>query len=470
MAILNKTDFEAKYVSNVGGGAIFKDNTTGDISALDMRNFADDIADSLGFITGGTEFWPLSGTGTLTGNVSISGSGTRSLEFIDITSFDIGCTTLAIATGGATRLTFESDGSWNIGGSNGTSGQVLTSNGSAAAPTWQASGGISGLTTNRIPKAASATTLDDSELYQTSSLIGLGTTSPDRKFHIEVDDATNNAVTYLQRLTHTTSGSPANGIGVGIEFEIETSASNNEIGATIEALASDVTAGNEEVDTVFRNMLAGTLRESLRITPLGSSFLYTLGSTSPGATRSILADGSDTNVAISLTSKGTGTVSLANGDSTGYLQITSTNVNLAAPNRFDTLFSFSSTATVDPCLRIHRETTGTAAAGIGARLEYSIETAPANGEIGVTIDAVATDVTSTSEDFDCIINTMAAGATAAERARINVDGIAIPATAAYYIGPVATNGSWRFIQSGDDLLVQQRESGTYNTKHTFSGA
>lgn len=46
MAALTKEDFEAKYTTNAGGAAVFKDNTTGDISAGDMRDFADDIADS----------------------------------------------------------------------------------------------------------------------------------------------------------------------------------------------------------------------------------------------------------------------------------------------------------------------------------------------------------------------------------------------------------------------------------------
>jgi hypothetical protein len=39
-----------------------------------------------------------------------------------------------------------------------------------------------------------------------------------------------------------------------------------------------------------------------------------------------------------------------------------------------------------------------------------------------------------------------------------------------YLGPILTDGTWRFRKSGDDLLVEQREAGTYNTKHTFSGA
>lgn len=46
MAQLNKTDFEAKYAAPTGGAAVFKDNTTGDIGADDMRSLGDDIADS----------------------------------------------------------------------------------------------------------------------------------------------------------------------------------------------------------------------------------------------------------------------------------------------------------------------------------------------------------------------------------------------------------------------------------------
>jgi len=49
-----------------------------------------------------------------------------------------------------------------LNGSVGTSGQVLTSAGAGATPTWTTpSGGISGLTTNRIPYATSSTTLGD---------------------------------------------------------------------------------------------------------------------------------------------------------------------------------------------------------------------------------------------------------------------------------------------------------------------
>jgi hypothetical protein len=85
---------------------------------------------------------------------------------------------------------------------------------------------------------------------------GFGIT-PEVRLHARVDDATTNAVTNLLKLTHTTSGTPANGIGVGMQFEVETSANNNEIGATIEAVASDVTSTSEDFYLSLKTMIAG---------------------------------------------------------------------------------------------------------------------------------------------------------------------------------------------------------------------
>lgn len=91
--------------------------------------------------------------------------------------------------------------------------------------------GITGLTTNRIPKAASATTINDSEIYQNSTSIGIGTTSPDSKLHVfsnsagavsattnTVLTAENNGHTYISLLAPNTSesgvmfGRPSNNV------------------------------------------------------------------------------------------------------------------------------------------------------------------------------------------------------------------------------------------------------------------
>lgn len=108
-------------------------------------------------------------------------------------------------------------------------------------------------------------------LYNGHFGIGItGAATPDRRLHSEVDDATNNAVTQALRLTHTTSGTPAAGIGVGMEFEVETSASNNEVGATIEAIAADATSTSEDFDLVVKLMTAGAaVAEKFRVRSTG---------------------------------------------------------------------------------------------------------------------------------------------------------------------------------------------------------
>jgi len=98
---------------------------------------------------------------------------------------------------------------------------------------------------------------------------GIGGTDafPTRRFNVEEDSAATATVTQVARLTSTSSGTPANGIGVGQEFEVETAAGNNEVGATIETVCTDVTATSEDFAMSFLQMVAGstTLVESLRL-------------------------------------------------------------------------------------------------------------------------------------------------------------------------------------------------------------
>lgn len=97
-------------------------------------------------------------------------------------------------------------------------------------------------------------------------IVGVGTTSPDRMLHVEHDTSATNTVTDVLRLTSTSTGTPAAGIGVGMEFEVETAAGNNEVGAVIEAVTTDVTATAEDFDLVFSTMEAGAAAtEGMRI-------------------------------------------------------------------------------------------------------------------------------------------------------------------------------------------------------------
>lgn len=48
------------------------------------------------------------------------------------------------------------------------------------------------------------------------------------------------------------------------------------------------------------------------------------------------------------------------------------------------------------------------------------------------------------------------------------DKIELGATEALYFGKNDTNGSWRLIRSGNDLVIQRREMGSWVTKSTIS--
>ena len=61
--------------------------------------------------------------------------------------------------------------------------------------------------------------------------------------------------------------------------------------------------------------------------------------------------------------------------------------------------------------------------------------------------------------------------TGAATSLLDVGGdVEIGAANAYYWGDPTTDGSWRAMQSGDDLIFQQRESSVWNTKQTIPGA
>jgi len=95
--------------------------------------------------------------------------------------------------------------------------------------------------------------------------VGIGHAVPDRLLHIEQDTATTNAVQYLQRLTETSSGTVATGLGVGMEFELE-----NETQATmyVAGTISTLWAAEASVnaDMVFQTMSGASLSEAARFT------------------------------------------------------------------------------------------------------------------------------------------------------------------------------------------------------------
>lgn len=97
--------------------------------------------------------------------------------------------------------------------------------------------------------------------------IGIGTLAPDRKFHVEDETAVTNAINYLERLTALSTGTPAVGIGVGIEFEIETTGGNFEI-VPLQAKVTAVGAGAEAIIWEGQQMAAGALQDAFGVSPI----------------------------------------------------------------------------------------------------------------------------------------------------------------------------------------------------------
>ena len=108
--------------------------------------------------------------------------------------------------------------------------------------------------------------------------VGIGINAPATKLHIQQTNAATNSVTRLLRIDNYSTGTPANGIGVGLEFGVETTDNNLEIGAAIEAVVTDVTATSEDFDIVFRTMGAGAAAaERVRISSNTTSTSTTTG-------------------------------------------------------------------------------------------------------------------------------------------------------------------------------------------------
>jgi hypothetical protein len=118
-----------------------------------------------------------------------------------------------------------------------------------------------------------------SDLYLAdSSVIYLGNDQDVTISHIsdtgialEATSDSTNSVKELMNLTHTTTGTPAAGIGTDIAFTVETSSNNNEKGMILETVTTDVTSGQEDFDFVVKLMENGSsAAEKLRLTSAGN--------------------------------------------------------------------------------------------------------------------------------------------------------------------------------------------------------
>lgn len=125
-----------------------------------------------------------------------------------------------------------------------------------------------------------------------------------------------------------------------------------------------------------------------------------------------------------------------------------------------------------PIITCYRTTTSTAAAGIGMIMPFYIQNSAGSNVLAAYTQVKLTNATAGSEkaEYSICVNS-------AVRLKIDDSNNVVAQTGvnyvvqsgdAYYYGDTATDGSWRSIRAGNNLLHQRRESGTWVTKQTIS--
>ena len=150
---------------------------------------------------------------------------------------------------------------------------------------------------------------DDVSLSSDAAVINLGADSEVNITHVadtgvtlNVENSTTNAVTDVLKLQAQSSGTPAVGIGTGIEFSTETAAGTLETGGVVESVTTGLTPGSEEFDMIFKTMSTGTAAaERLKLNGSGA----TVGNVNVNGNT---VSSTDTNGDINLSPNGTGTV------------------------------------------------------------------------------------------------------------------------------------------------------------------
>ena len=161
---------------------------------------------------------------------------------------------------------------------------------------------------------------------------------------LNVENSGTNSVTDILKLQAQSSGTPAVGIGTGIEFSTETAAGNLETGGVIESSASGLTPTSEEFDMIFKTMSSGgAAAERLKLNGSGA----TIGNINVDGNTIV---STDSNGNIVLTPNGTGIVDI-NGNGVdidgGAIDGAIIGANDAAAGTFTTLSASTLGAALD---------------------------------------------------------------------------------------------------------------------------
>ena len=259
------------------------------------------------------------------------------------------------------------------------------------------------------------------------------------------DTSTTNAVQDVLTVRSSTTGTPAAGLGVGIEFDVEDAGGVEQQGSIDVALTTE-TDSAEDADMIFSINTAGSVAEVLRLVAAssattGDSVTITQNTTETDAIVDILSLANVTGTAANNTGLG---ITWDFEDAGGAEEQASLDVQLtdATDAAEDAAIIFSqqtagavaetmriqgaSSATTGDYLKITQNTsetdgvldalvltnvTGTAAAGAGIGISFEPEDAGGAEQQG-SIDVVLTTATNASEDADFVFSQNTAGAIA----------------------------------------------------------
>ena len=136
--------------------------------------------------------------------------------------------------------------------------------------------------------------------------IGVSPRSGVRTLEIETSDSPANTVYYALRVTSAGISTHSNGFGSGIEICSTNSSGVNKIGSTVESVSTNISAGSESFDIVFKTMSGGSAAtEKLRFSSFGG---IGLSGANYGTTGQVLTSNGSSSAATWTTVGGSGTV------------------------------------------------------------------------------------------------------------------------------------------------------------------
>lgn len=188
--------------ASTSGTALLFEGTEGQLFAI-TDNLSSGVIFSVGDVTG-LPLFEIDSSGVM--YLSEFGSNIRAYRALEL--YPSGTATnqtnelryYELASNGSNYVGFKAPNSiasnviWTLPSGDGSSGQVLQTNGagvlSFVAQSGGAGGGITGLTTNYIPKATSATGIANSQIFDDGSVVGINNASPGARLHINAGSNT----------------------------------------------------------------------------------------------------------------------------------------------------------------------------------------------------------------------------------------------------------------------------------------